>query len=156
MVDALIKVHLDRYEASGVELIIGQGRFVAPKTVSITLNAGGERIITADRVVLSVGTPATYPDVPGLVEASPMTHVQALDLERVPPHLVVIGGGYVGLELAQAIRRFGSRLTVIERGSQLASREDPDVGGALLELFRDEGIKVLLNATGNGCRGTIR
>ena len=147
MVDALIKVHLDRYEASGVELIMGHGRFVAPKTIGITLNGGGERVITADRVVLSLGTRASVPTVPGLVDASPMTHVQALDLERVPPHLVVIGGGYVGLELAQAIRRFGSRVTVIERGPQLASREDADVGAALLELFRDEGIDVMLNAT---------
>ena len=147
MVDALIKIHLDRYEASGVELIMGLGRFVSPKTISITLNGGGERVITADRVVLSLGTHASVPTVPGLVDVSPMTHVQALDLERVPPHLVVIGGGYIGLELAQAIRRFGSRLTVIERGPQLASREDPDVGAALLELFRDEGIEVMLNAT---------
>ena len=147
MVDALIKIHLDRYEASGVELIMGLGRFVSPKTIGITLNAGGERVITADRVVLSLGTRASVPTVPGLVDASPMTHVQALDLERVPPHLVVIGGGYIGLELAQAIRRLGSRLTVIERGPQLASREDPDVGAALLELFRDEGIEVMLNAT---------
>jgi pyruvate/2-oxoglutarate dehydrogenase complex dihydrolipoamide dehydrogenase (E3) component len=153
MVDALIKVHLDRYDASGVELIMGQGRFVAPKTVTISLNTGGERVITADRVVLSLGTHATYPDLPGLVEASPMTHVQALDLERVPAHLIVIGGGYVGLELAQAIRRFGSRITVIERGPQLASREDPDVGAELLELFRDEGIQVLLNATVMGVEG---
>ena len=153
MVDALVKVHLDRYESSGVELIMGRGRFVARKTIIIDLNAGGDRVITADRVVLSLGTRATYPDVPGLVEASPMTHVEALDLERVPPHLVVIGGGYVGLELAQAIRRFGSRLTVIERGPQLASREDPDVGAGLLELCRDEGIRVLLNATVTGIDG---
>ena len=80
MVDALIKVHLDRYEASGVELIMGQGRFVAPKTVTISLNTGGEQVITADRVVLSLGTRSAYPDLPGLVEASPMTHVQALNL----------------------------------------------------------------------------
>ena len=153
MVDALVKVHLDRYESSGVELIMGRGRFVARKTIIIDLNAGGDRVITADRVVLSLGTRATYPDVPGLVDASPMTHVEALDLERVPPHLVVIGGGYVGLELAQAIRRFGSRLTVIERGPQLASREDPDVGAGLLELCRDEGIRVLLNATVTGLDG---
>lgn len=146
MVDALTKVHLARFEASGVELIMGEGRFVGNKTLSIRLHAGGGQVIAADRVVLSVGTRATYPDVPGLVGASPMTHVQALDLEHVPPHLIVIGGGYVGLELAQAIRRFGSRITVIERGPQLASREDSDVGAALLELFRDEGIEVLLNA----------
>ena len=153
MVDALVKVHLDRYEATGVDLIMGQARVVAPGTVTITLNAGGERVITAERVVLSLGTRATYPDVPGLVEASPMTHVQVLDLERVPAHLVVIGGGYVGLELAQAISRFGSHVTVIERAPQLASREDPDVGAALLELFRDERIDVLLNASVTNVEG---
>jgi pyruvate/2-oxoglutarate dehydrogenase complex dihydrolipoamide dehydrogenase (E3) component len=75
-----------------------------------------------------------------------MTHVEALDLERVPGHLVVVGGGYVGLELAQAARRFGSQVTVIESGTQLAGREDPDVADALLELFRHENIRVLLNA----------
>ena len=85
-----------------------------------------------------------------------MTHVEALDLERVPAHLIVVGGGYVGLELAQAARRFGSRVTVIERGAQLAGREDPDVGAALLELFHDEGIQVLLEAEITASRGTIR
>jgi pyruvate/2-oxoglutarate dehydrogenase complex dihydrolipoamide dehydrogenase (E3) component len=146
MVDALIKVHMDRFEASGVELILGAGRFIAPKTITIELNAGGKRVITANRIVLSLGSRAAYPDIPGLMDASPMTHVHVLDLERVPPHLVVIGGGYVGLEIAQAIRRFGSRVTVLERGAQLLSREDPDVGTALLQLFRDEGIEVIVNA----------
>jgi pyruvate/2-oxoglutarate dehydrogenase complex dihydrolipoamide dehydrogenase (E3) component len=73
-----------------------------------------------------------------------MTHIEALDLDRLPPHLIVIGGGYIGLEFAQAMRRFGSHVTVIEQGPQLASREDPDVGAALLDLFHDEGIEVLL------------
>jgi pyruvate/2-oxoglutarate dehydrogenase complex dihydrolipoamide dehydrogenase (E3) component len=78
-----------------------------------------------------------------------MTHIEALDLDRVPTHLVIIGGGYVGLEMAQAARRFGSRVNVIERGPQLAGREDPDVGAALLELFEDEGIEVLLKTAVN-------
>ena len=146
MVDDLIKVHLGRYEASGVDLIMGEARFVAPKTVVVNLNDGGARTITGERVILSLGTRATIPEVPGLADARPMTHVEALDLERVPDHLIVVGGGYVGLELAQAVRRFGSRVTVIERGAQLAGREDPDVGAALLELFHDEGIQVLLGA----------
>jgi pyruvate/2-oxoglutarate dehydrogenase complex dihydrolipoamide dehydrogenase (E3) component len=103
------------------------------------------RTIAADRVFLNVGTRATIPDVPGLSDAAPMTHVEALDLARLPEHLVVLGGGYVGLELAQALRRFGSEVTVIERGQQLAGREDADVGTALLELFCDEGTEVLLN-----------
>ena len=75
-----------------------------------------------------------------------MTHVEALDLDRLPGHLLVLGGDYVGLELAQAIRRFGARVTVIQRGSQLATNEDPNVGAALLQLFQDEGIEVLLQA----------
>ncbi|HJU87376.1 MAG TPA: FAD-dependent oxidoreductase, partial [Gemmatimonadota bacterium] len=146
MVEDLVGVHLSRYEASGVELIMGEARFVAPRNVEVALNDGGTRVLAGERVILSVGTRATIPDVPGMAEARPMTHVEALDLERLPDHLVVLGGGYVGLELAQAARRFGSRVTVVERGAQLAGREDPDVGAALLELFRDEDIEVLLGA----------
>ena len=144
MVADLIKVHLGRYEAAGVELIMGTGRFVGPKTVAVHRGDARERTVVGDRVFLNLGTRATIPDVPGLSDAAPMTHVEALELERVPEHLVVLGGGYVGLELAQAMRRFGSAVTVIERGPQLAGREDPDVGAAILELFRDEGIEVLL------------
>jgi pyruvate/2-oxoglutarate dehydrogenase complex dihydrolipoamide dehydrogenase (E3) component len=103
-------------------------------------------VVSGARIFLNVGTRASLPDVPGLSDAAPMTHVEALDLERVPEHLIVLGGGYVGLELAQAMRRFGSAVMVIERGPQLAGREDPDVGAALLELFQDEGIGVLLEA----------
>jgi len=146
MVDEIVKVHLDRYHASGDELILGEGRFVGPRTVQVALRDGGERTITADRVFVNVGTHATIPDLPGLRDAMPMTHVEALDLQRVPEHLIVLGGGYVGLELGQAMRRFGSRVTLIERGPQLASREDPDVAQAILQLFRDEGIDVLLHA----------
>jgi pyruvate/2-oxoglutarate dehydrogenase complex dihydrolipoamide dehydrogenase (E3) component len=74
-----------------------------------------------------------------------MTHVEALELERLPDHLIVVGAGYVGLELTQTMRRLGAKVTIIEKGAQLASREDADVGAALLELFQSEGINVLLN-----------
>jgi pyruvate/2-oxoglutarate dehydrogenase complex dihydrolipoamide dehydrogenase (E3) component len=146
MVEDLVKIHLTRYDASGVDLIMGSARFVAPKTVAIDLNDGSTRTVTSERIILSLGSRATIPDVPGLTEAHPMTHVEVLDLERAPEHLLVVGGGYVGLELSQAARRLGSQVTVIERGSQLAGREDPDVAAALLELFQDEGIHVLLEA----------
>jgi pyruvate/2-oxoglutarate dehydrogenase complex dihydrolipoamide dehydrogenase (E3) component len=145
MVADLVQVHLGRYEAAGVELIMGTGRFVGPKTVAVQRGDTHERTVVGDRVFLNVGTRAAIPDIPGLSDAAPMTHVEALELERVPRHLAVLGGGYVGLELAQAMRRFGSAVTVIERGPQLAGREDPDVAAAILELFRDEGIEVLLN-----------
>lgn len=146
MVDALIGVHVGRYDAAGVELIMGNARFVAPRTVEVHREGAATRVISGERVFLNLGTRATLPDVPGLSDAMPMTHVEALELDRVPEHLIVLGGGYVGLELAQAMRRFGAEVTVIERGPQLAGREDPDVGAALLELFRDEGIRVLLQA----------
>src|ERR1700733_9103655 len=86
------------------------------------------------------------PDIPGLGAAKPMTHVEALDLDRLPEHVIILGGGYVGLELAQALRRFGSEVTVIERSRQIAAAEDQDIAQALLENFTSEGIKVLLDA----------
>jgi pyruvate/2-oxoglutarate dehydrogenase complex dihydrolipoamide dehydrogenase (E3) component len=144
MVEDMVNIHLDRYKTSGAELIMGQARFIAPRTVEVTLNAGGIRTISGDRVFLNLGTHATMPDIPGVAACRPMTHIEALDLERLPDHLIVLGAGYVGLELSQAMRRFGARVTVIERGEQLASHEDPDVGTALLELFQSEGIDVLL------------
>jgi pyruvate/2-oxoglutarate dehydrogenase complex dihydrolipoamide dehydrogenase (E3) component len=146
MVEALIGVHVGRYEASGVDLVMGEARFIGPRAVEVSSESRATRTLSGERVILSVGTRATIPAVPGMTESQPMTHVEALDLERVPDHLIVVGGGYVGLELAQAFRRFGSRVTIVERGEQLAGREDRDVAEAILELFRDEGIDVVLNA----------
>ena len=153
MVDGLIAMHLDQYKASGAELIMGTGRFIAPKTIEVNLNDGGTRVLTGDRVALNLGTHAAIPDIPGLAAAKPLTNVEALELDRLPDHLVVIGGGYVGLELAQAYRRFGSRVSIIETGPQLASREDSDVAAALLEMLRDEGIAVHLEAKVLGVQG---
>ena len=86
--------------------------------LNVSLNNGGTRRIAGDRVFLNLGTRAALPDWPGLAAAQPLTHVEALDLDRLPEHLIVLGGGFVSLELAQAMRRFGSRVTVIERGPQ--------------------------------------
>jgi pyruvate/2-oxoglutarate dehydrogenase complex dihydrolipoamide dehydrogenase (E3) component len=162
MVEGLVELHLGRFKASGDELIMGEARFTEPKTVQVTLNAGGTRILRGERVFINVGTRASMPGVPGLAAAGPMTHVEALNLERLPDHLVILGGGYVGLEFAQAMRRFGSRVTIIQRGPRLLEREDPDVADALLELMTDEGVEVLLqaellNVTGrSGARVALR
>jgi pyruvate/2-oxoglutarate dehydrogenase complex dihydrolipoamide dehydrogenase (E3) component len=153
MVDGLRQMHLDRYRASGAELIMGQARFTAPRTVQVDLASGGQRRISGDRVFLNLGTHATVPDLPGLAAAGPMTHAGLLDLDRLPRHLVVMGGGYVGLELAQAMRRFGSRVTVIEQGPHMAGGEDPDVAAAIGELFADEGIDVLVRTRVRGAEG---
>jgi pyruvate/2-oxoglutarate dehydrogenase complex dihydrolipoamide dehydrogenase (E3) component len=144
MVDGLIAMHLENYKASGANLIMGAGRFIAQRTIEVSLNDGGTRVLTGDRVVLNLGTHATIPDIPGLVAAEPLTNVEVLELDRLPDHLIVLGGGYVGLELAQAYRRFGSRVSIVEAGPQLAGREDSDVAAAILEMLRDEGIAVHL------------
>jgi pyruvate/2-oxoglutarate dehydrogenase complex dihydrolipoamide dehydrogenase (E3) component len=143
MVDGLISMHLERYAASGAELIMGSGHFVSPKTIEVRLRDGGTRVLAADNVFLNVGTHATIPQVPGLIESEPLTHVEALELGRLPEHLIIIGGGYVGLEFAQAYRRFGSRVTIVERGPQVAGREDPDVAEEIQGFLSDEGIEIL-------------
>src|SRR5260370_193244 len=153
MVEGLIALHLDLYKASGAELIMGMGRFIAPKTIEVSLNDGGTRVLPGYRVVLNLGTHAMIPEIPGLAAAKPLTNVEALELDRLPDHLLVIGGGYVGLELAQAYRRFGSRVTIIEVGPQLAGREDSDVAAAILAMLRDEGIVVHLGAQVLGMQG---
>jgi pyruvate/2-oxoglutarate dehydrogenase complex dihydrolipoamide dehydrogenase (E3) component len=146
MVDGLIATHLELYKASGAELIMGEGRFVAPKTLEVRLNDGGTRLLAADRVFLNVGTRAAVPPVPGLADAKPMTNIELLELDRLPEHLVVLGGGYVGLEFAQAYRRFGSRATIIERGPHLLSREDADISEEIRRILSDEGAEVVRGA----------
>jgi pyruvate/2-oxoglutarate dehydrogenase complex dihydrolipoamide dehydrogenase (E3) component len=142
MVEGLVAMHLDMLRTSGVDLVLGQARFVSPKTVEVALNDGGTRLLSGDRVFLNLGTRPQVPPILGLAEAA-LTNIELLELDRLPEHLVVLGGGYVGLEFAQAYRRFGSRVTVVERGPQLLGREDPDVAEAIHRLFADEEIEVL-------------
>src|SRR5262249_57938463 len=118
--------------------------FVAPKTLEVRLRDGGTRVLRGERVFLNLGTRATIPPTAGLADARPLTHIDALELDHLPAHLIVLGGGYVGLELAQAYRRFGSRVTVVQHGPQLASQEDPDVADAIGPLFADDAIGGLL------------
>ncbi len=142
MVQALVDTHLKNYRESGAELIMGSGRFVAPKTLEVTLNDGGTRTLVGDKVFLNVGTHAAIPDVPGLDAARPMTHIEALDLDILPGHLIVIGGGYAGLELAQAYRRFGAEVTVVEAGAHLMAREDVDASHEIKRILTDEGLQI--------------
>jgi len=146
MVAGQIAGHRRHYKDSGTELIMGSGRFVAPKTLEVRLNDGGTRVLAADQIFLNLGTHATIPDVPGLVAASPLTNIEALELDHVPPHLIVLGGGYVGLEFAQAYRRFGSRVTIIQQGAQLLSQEDGDVSDEMQRILSGEGIECLVSA----------
>jgi pyruvate/2-oxoglutarate dehydrogenase complex dihydrolipoamide dehydrogenase (E3) component len=146
MVSDLNAMYLDNYRKTGAEFICGTGRFIAPRTLDVALPDGTTRQLRGINVIVSTGTRAALDVIPGLAEAQPLTHIEALELGQVPEHLLVIGGGYVGVELAQAMRRFGGKVSVLDRNARLMSREDPDVCDALRSLLADEGIDIFLNA----------
>jgi pyruvate/2-oxoglutarate dehydrogenase complex dihydrolipoamide dehydrogenase (E3) component len=146
MVSSWNEVYLDNYKKSGAEFILGSGRFIGPRTLEATLPDGATRQLRGTNVIINTGTHAAFEPIPGLVDAQPLTHIEALELDEVPEHLLVIGGGYVGVELSQAMRRFGSKVTLIDRNDRLMHREDEDVTDAVQGLFDDEGIDVVLNA----------
>lgn len=146
MVDGLVEVHRGLLKNSGAELIIGQGRFSGPRTLEVALEGGENRTLRGQKVILSTGSRASLPTVPGLAQARPLTHVEALELDVVPEHLLILGGGYVGLEFAQATRRFGSEVTIIDHNTRLLHREDEDFSHALQVLCSDDGIALCLGA----------
>lgn len=146
MIDGLIQMHHEKFAESGAELLMGEAQFVGPRRLLVRLRDGGETILESKRIFLNTGSRASMPEIPGLAEARPMTHVEALELQTLPSQLLVLGGGYVGLELAQAYRRLGCTVTVLHRGPRLLPQEDDDVSEAMLTLLHEEGIEVLLQA----------
>jgi pyruvate/2-oxoglutarate dehydrogenase complex dihydrolipoamide dehydrogenase (E3) component len=146
MVRGLNDMYMENYRNTGAEFILGTGRFLAPRTVEVTLSDGTTRQLRGTNVIVSTGTRAALEKIPGLAEAQPLTHIEALELDEIPEHLLVIGGGYVGVEMSQAMRRFGSKVTMIDRNGRLMSKEDPDVCDALRSLLADEGVDILLSA----------
>ena len=145
VVASMVADHEKLFAESGFELVMGEGQFVAPKHIEVSHFDGSTRRMTGEQIFLDLGTRAALPDIPGLKASSPLTHVEALRLKHLPSHLLVLGGGYVGLELAQAFRHLGSFVTIIERGKQLLGREDPDMAAAILEICRSDGIAVYLD-----------
>ena len=146
MVQGLVDTHLALYKQSGAELIMASGKFVGPRTIEATLPDRTKRLLRGENVVIGTGTHAVIENIPGLASAQPLTHIEALELDVVPEHLIIIGAGYVGLEFAQAMRRFGSKVTIIDRNHRFIKREDDDVTDGIESLFRDEGIDMVLNA----------
>jgi len=138
--------YMGNYKKTGAEFILGSGHFVGQKTLEVTLPDGKTRQLRGANVIINVGTRAAMEVVPGLVESKPLTHIEALELGEVPKHLVVLGGGYIGLEFAQAMRRFGSKVTVIDRNARVLHREDDDVTEELQRILEEEGVEFELNA----------
>jgi pyruvate/2-oxoglutarate dehydrogenase complex dihydrolipoamide dehydrogenase (E3) component len=146
MVEQDAAFHFASYRETGVELIMGSGRFTAPKTIEVTLNDGGARVLVGNEVVLNVGSHSAMPDVPGLREAQPLNHIEALELDTVPAHLIIFGGGFTGIEFAQAFRRFGSEVTVLEPGPRILAREDIDVADGISAILINEGVEIVTRA----------
>lgn len=146
MVSREIDGFLAGFRSSGAELVSGNGHFIAPKTLEVQLNAGGTRVLKADKVFLNIGTHAAIPSITGLLAAKPLTHIDILEIDDLPSHLIVLGGGYVGLEFAQAYRRFGSEVTIIESGTQIIGREDSDSADAIAQILSNEGIRIRTGA----------
>ncbi|WP_186149098.1 FAD-dependent oxidoreductase [Burkholderia gladioli] len=142
VVDGMVEINRKAMLGSGLDLIIGTGRFVGPRRIEVRTAEGATRIVEGEHAFINTGTVAQLPDVPGLQDAAPLTHVEALALEVLPEHLVVIGGGYIGLELAQAFRRLGSRVTIVHDAPRVALREDEDVSAAIEAAFAGDGIAI--------------
>jgi pyruvate/2-oxoglutarate dehydrogenase complex dihydrolipoamide dehydrogenase (E3) component len=125
----------------GCTVYRGHARFEDPHTLRV-----GEHVLHADRIFLDVGGRAVVPDIPGLSDIEFLTNVSILELDTLPSHLVIVGGSYIALEFAQMYRRFGARVTVVERGLRLASREDEDVSATIKEILEAEGIDIVVGA----------
>jgi pyruvate/2-oxoglutarate dehydrogenase complex dihydrolipoamide dehydrogenase (E3) component len=132
-------------DAEKVDLLMGEGRFTDSKSVEVRMNDGTTRRLTADKIFINTGQRPRRPDLPGLDQVSSLNSTTIMELAEVPDHLLVIGGGYVGVEFAQMFRRFGSDVTVVQRSGQVLTHEDSDVAQEVIEILREDGIEILLD-----------
>lgn len=132
--------------APELDLLMGEAHFTGPRSVEVRLNDGGIRVLNGKQIFINTGARPSRPAIPGLESVPTLDSTSIMELDTVPEHLVVVGGGYVGLEFAQMFRRFGSQVTVLQRGPQLLGREDDDVAEAVAQILREDGVEVLLNA----------
>lgn len=129
----------------GLDLLFGEAHFTGPKTIEVRLNDGGTRLLAADRVFINTGARPSSPKLRGIEKVPTLDSTTIMELDEVPEHLLVLGGGYIGLEFGQLFRRLGSRVSIVQRGNHLLAREDDDVSDAVADILRDDGIEVLLN-----------
>lgn len=133
-------------KTDGVDLIFGEASFTGPKALRVQLPEGGTRPLTADKIFINTGTRSSLPPLEGLDKLPTLDNRSILELDRRPEHLLVLGGGYIGLEFGQMFRRFGSRVTIVHLNERLLDREDPDVADEVAKILREDGVEVLLQA----------
>jgi len=131
----------------GVDLVMGQAHFIGPKKLEVILNGGETRQVSAEHIFINTGERPAEPDLEGIEQVPFLNSTTIMELDTVPEHLLVVGGGYVGLEFGQMFRRFGSQVTIIQRGAHLLSREDDDVADAVANILREDGIEILSQTT---------
>ncbi len=131
----------------GLDLLIGEARFIGPKTVEVRLGNGETRQLIADKIFINIGARPSMPSLSGMDKVPVLDSTSIMELDVVPEHLLVIGGGYIGLEFGQMFRRFGSKVTVVQRGAHLLAREDDDVADEVAKIMREDGLEVLLETT---------
>jgi pyruvate/2-oxoglutarate dehydrogenase complex dihydrolipoamide dehydrogenase (E3) component len=134
-------------QTPNLDLIFGEASFTGPKSINVRLKDGSQRALTAEKFFLNAGARPSVPRIAGLIDVPFLTSTSIMELDAVPQHLVVLGGGYVGLEFGQMFRRFGSQVTVVQSGGQLLNGEDPDVAQEVAHILEEDGIAILLNAT---------
>jgi pyruvate/2-oxoglutarate dehydrogenase complex dihydrolipoamide dehydrogenase (E3) component len=130
----------------GLDLLMGEASFTGPKSVEVRMNSGETRLLTADEIFINTGARPRKPSLPGLDSVSALDSTSIMELDEVPEHLLVVGGGYVGVEFGQMFRRFGSQVTIVQRRGQVLTREDPDVAEEIANILREDGIELLLES----------
>jgi pyruvate/2-oxoglutarate dehydrogenase complex dihydrolipoamide dehydrogenase (E3) component len=152
VVDGMVAAHKKMFADSGMDFILGTARFFAPRTVEIETHDGDLRLLRGTDVVINTGTTPALPDVPGVAESAALTSETILQLERLPHRLLILGGGYVGCEFASMYALLGSKVIMVQGGSQLLRREDPDVAVEVAEILTDQGVEIRLNARATAVR----
>src|ERR671935_2899736 len=131
--------------AAGVDLLMGTARFTGPQSVEVRLNSGELRQLSADTIFINTGDRPAIPPLPGLDTVPFLDSTTIMELDAVPEHLLILGGGYIAVEFGQMFRRFGSAVTIVQRGPQLLAREDGDIAAAVAAILREDGITILLD-----------
>ena len=134
-------------DTENLDLFMGHARFTDAHSLSVSMNSGGEKTLQAERIFINTGTRPRVPEFEGIGDVPHLNSTTIMELDTLPGHLLVIGGGYIGLEFGQMFRRFGSDVTIIHRGPQLLMREDPDIADEVLSIMREDGIDIMLNTT---------
>lgn len=133
-------------ETANLDLIFGDARFAGPKSVEVRFKDGSQQVLSAKNIFINAGTRASHPRLDGLDDIPFLDNASIMELDTVPDHLLILGGGYIGLEFGQLFRRFGSRVTIIQSAGQLLTREDPDIADEIAKILRQDGVGILLKA----------